>query len=61
MSTNTQPRQPSGTPTGGQFADKSNSESEIYLDTKQPVREVGPDGTERWYQNGQRPAGRAIG
>jgi len=33
MSTNTQPRQPSGTPTGGQFTGKSNPESEIPLET----------------------------
>jgi len=31
MSTNTQPRQPSGTPTGGQFTGKTNPESEVVL------------------------------
>jgi len=31
MSTNTQPRQPSGTPVGGRFAGKSNPESDIEL------------------------------
>jgi len=31
MSTNTQPRQPSGTPTGGQFTGKTNPESDIEL------------------------------
>jgi len=31
MSTSTQPRQPSGTPTGGQFAGKSNPESDAAL------------------------------
>ncbi|MDA8358119.1 MAG: hypothetical protein M0Z95_17915 [Actinomycetota bacterium] len=33
MSTNTQPRQPSGTPVGGQFAGKANPEPDTQWDT----------------------------
>jgi len=52
MSTNTQPRQPSGTPTGGQFSGKSNPESEVALDAEQSVMTVSPHGTESWHLNG---------
>jgi len=37
MSTNTQPRQPQGTPVGGQFAGKTNPESDIELPHFGPV------------------------
>jgi hypothetical protein len=36
MSTNTQPRQPSGTPVGGQFAGKANPEPDVHLDGGEP-------------------------
>jgi len=53
MSTNTQPRQPRGTPVGGQFAGKSNPESEVALSPDEPEKIVLPDGTQEWRLNGR--------
>jgi len=42
MDTNTQPRQPSGTPVGGQFAGKSNPESDTMLEVPGPLPVIAP-------------------
>lgn len=54
MSTTNPNRNPKGQPTGGQFAAKSNPESEVELaDQLQPVVTVEPNGTQVWRLNGQ--------
>jgi len=47
-----QPRQSKGSPVGGQFAGKSNPESEVALEGDQPTPKVLSDGTHAWYQHG---------
>ncbi|MDA8359046.1 MAG: hypothetical protein M0Z95_22720 [Actinomycetota bacterium] len=63
MST-TPTRQPAGVPTGGQFAARSNPECEIDLGAAGLEAVTGddaptvvhPDGSEEWYQHGERPS-----